>query len=409
MSSFQRNVDFVVGSQFGDEAKGQISKLLADQAEMSGEPYTWTARVGASNAEHRINHGACELCARILPSAAAFRDDIKAVLGAGHCFRPDHLTKEATHLGIPLERIYVDPMAMWLKEDHARANRDRGDKRGTTGWGIGAAIAEKVARHPDTQLIRDNELLQKLLGNRLCRIASQPWIEESGLFESSQGAMLSLDHGHYPYSTAYNVTAPAMCGHLGISTHRVRRVVGCVRLVFMRVSGPSGPTGGQELSYDQVEERTDLRVPNHKRLQGDSMLWTSTSGKSAGVTDEERLFELSLEELHYSHKLNGYTELAVTFADFHRKGNYRVREWSSLHPDTQTAIRTIEKELQVPVTIIRTGQGEHDTIWLGDRYFQPIINTHRETLFAKSTHNGHDSDADVSSMDAAVRLVGASL
>jgi adenylosuccinate synthase len=264
-----------------------------------------------------------------------------------------------------MSRIYVDQLAMWLKDEHAVSNRERGDKRGTTGWGIGAATAEKVARNPETQLARDHPELQALLGDRLTKLGMLMETEFGGpgLFEGSQGFMLSLNHGRFPWSTAKDVTISNMCSELGLSTKRIRKVTGCVRLVFMRVSGPSGPTGGSEISYDDVEKRTGLRFPNHKRMQGDSMKWTSTAGKFSGATDEERLFDLSLEELHYSHSVNGYDQLAVTFADMHRAGNYRVTEWSHLHADTKEIVERIEREMNVPVVLVRTGQGEHDNVW----------------------------------------------
>lgn len=361
----ERNVDFVVGTQYGDEGKGMVAKLMADIADKEGVSYDWTARVGAQNAEHRFVHGACDLCARILPSASAFRPNIRALLGAGHCFKPEQMVMEAVHLGVPIDRIWVDPLAMWLKDSHAVSNREKGDKRGTTGWGIGAATSEKVGRSPATELIGDNPELQGLLGDRLTKLGMIMNTEFAGpgLFEGSQGFMLSLNHGRFPWSTAKDVTITNMCSELGVAHKRIRKVIGVVRLVFMRVSGPSGPTGGQELTYDEVEQRTGLRFPNHKRLQGDSMKWASTDGKSAGVTDEERLFDMSMDELAYSHDVNGYDEIAVTFCDMHRAGNYRVNQWDDLHKDTRDQIKLIEKELDVPVTLVRTGQGEHDNIW----------------------------------------------
>jgi adenylosuccinate synthase len=368
--TFKPNVTFVVGTQYGDEGKGMVAKLMADKAEAEGAPFEWTARVGAQNAEHRFVHDSCDLCARILPSASAFRNrngrtPIKALLGAGHCFRPEQMLLESVHLGVDTKDIYVDDLAMWLTEQHAADNRERGDKRGTTGWGIGAATAEKVARNPETKLMRDSTELKELLGDNLTKIGMrmQTDFAGKGLFEGSQGFMLSLNHGRFPWSTAKDVTISNMCSELGLSTKRIEKVIGVVRLVFMRVSGPSGPTGGQEISYDDVEKRTGLRQPNHKRMQGDSMKWTSTVGKAAGATDEERLFDFSMEELIYSHSVNGYDELAVTFCDMHRKGNYRVTKWEDLHIDTRNDILRIQETLNVPVTLVRTGQGEHDNIW----------------------------------------------
>jgi adenylosuccinate synthase len=357
-----KDIDFVVGGQFGDEGKGMVAKLLADRAEALGGPYRWTGRVGAQNAEHRFIHQACDFCARVLPSAACYRPDIMAVLGAGHCFMPEHLVREATHLGLPLTRIVVDPHAMWLKPEHAVENKEIGGMRGTTGWGIGAAVAEKVRRHPGTQLIGDCEDLRSVLGSNLCSVPE--WIagaDGPGLVEGSQGALLSLDHGYYPYCTAKNVTVPAIASEMGFDHKRIRRVVGVFRLVLMRVPGPSGPSAGRAISFDEVEARTSLRLPHHRRLQGDTTRWKASLRPDAA--DEERLFDFSLEELYKSHLLNGYDALAVTFADFHRRGNYRVTRWDDLHPDTRDLVREIEHIIGVSVILVRTGPGEHDNIW----------------------------------------------
>ncbi len=352
-----RNVDFVVGAQYGDEGKGMIAKLWADRAEHKGSAYEWTGRTGAQNAEHRFVHQACEFCARILPSAAAYRPHIQAVLGAGHCFSPEQLQREAIHLGIPARRIWVDTQAMWLKPEHAQSNQEIAQTRGTTGWGVGAAVAEKVRRKPGTQLVGDCPELKEWLEDQLC-VAS--YVLENftgpGLVEGSQGALLSLDHGRYPYCTSKNVTVPALCAELGISHRRVRQVVGVVRLIPMRVPGPSGPATGAELSFNEVEQLTGLRLPQHRRLQGDT-------NQRQGAVEEERLFELSMAELLDSHRLNSYDVLAITFADYHREGNYRVTDYESLHPDTRRLIEQIEEEI-APVVLVRTGQGEHDNIWL---------------------------------------------
>jgi len=353
-----RDIDFVVGAQYGDEGKGMVAKLIADAGEALGTPYLWTARTGAQNAEHRFVHGACEFCARILPSASAFRTGIDVYLGAGHCFRPEQLITEATHLGVPLDRVLVDGQAMWLTSEHAVSNLAIGNVRGTTGWGVGAAIAEKVRRRPGTKLLRDYPTDRGIrIGNVSAAVAQA---RGPGLFEGSQGALLSLDHGHYPYCTAKNVTVPALCGELGVNHWRVNRVIGVVRIVLMRVPGPSGPAAGREISYDEVESRCNLRMPHHKRLQGDTTRWSAREREEQA--EEERLFEFDWSELLTSHRLNGYTHLVVTFADYHRAGNYRVTSWDDLHPDTKALILQIDKEV-APVILVRTGQGEGDNIW----------------------------------------------
>lgn len=356
----RHDVDFVVGTQYGDEGKGMIAKLLADRAEQENRPYTWTARVGAQNAEHRFIHKSCSFCARILPSASCYRDNILAILGAGHCFRPEQLPLEAIHLGVPLGRIFVDPQAMWLKAEHAGANLAIGNDRGTTGWGVGAAVAEKVRRKPGTKLVGDcDELRDKLGKNMRCASELVDEVDGPGLFEGSQGAMLSLNHGHYPHNSTKDVTVMGLCAELGLGYQRIRNVYGAVRAVMMRVPGPSGPTGGKEVSYDEIEGRTGLRLPHHTRLQGDTTRWRASVGQEQA--DEERLFDISIEELRKTNIWNNYTALVLTFTDYHRRGNYRVTKWEELHPDTKKLVMELERI--APVVLIRTGQGEHDNIW----------------------------------------------
>lgn len=352
-------VDVVVGAQFGDEGKGMVACLLANEAERLHRPYGWTARVGAQNAEHRFIRQGCPLTARIFPSAAAFREGIVAVLGAGHCFRPEHFFLEAAHLGIPLDRVFVDSQAMWLKEEHAEENLQLANARGSTGWGVGCALAEKVRRSPKTKLIGDCVEMQRALGDRLARLPMiLPLLREPGLLEGSQGALLSLDQGYFPYCTGKNVTVPALCAELGINHKDIRKVWGVVRAVPMRVPGPSGPSKGQEVSFDSVEKRVGVRLPDYVRRQGDAHRWDSRGG-------QERLFEFSMEELRLSHRLNGFDYLVLTFTDYHRPGNYRVRRWGDLHPDTQALVDRISQAI-APVVLVRTGPGEHDNIWLED-------------------------------------------
>lgn len=352
----RHTVDFVVGAQYGDEGKGTVASLLADMATTRGQSYEWSGRAGAQQAEHRFIHRSCEFCARILPSACAFRDNILAILGPGHCFRPEMLALEAKHLGISLRDVYVDPQAMWLTVEHAEKNAVVAASRGTTGWGVGAAIAEKVTRDRDTMLMKDAvEILQGPYSKYphlvpACTILNS--LQGPGLVEGSQGALLSLNHGEYPYCTSKDVTVSALVNEMGLNHKCIRKVIGVVRMLPMRVPGPSGGARGEEANYDEIEALTGVRIPEYKRLQGDS-------GK------EERIFDFSMEELEYSMRLNAYDYLVITFADYHHGDNYRVRSLDELHHGTRKLLLMISEV--APLLLVRTGPGEHDNIWFPDQ------------------------------------------
>ena len=349
----ERDVDIVVGAQYGDEGKGMVSVLLADR-QQKFDPYAWVGRVGAQNAEHRFIRQGCELTSRILPSASARRWDVLSVLGPGHCFNPGDLEKEAVHLGVKLSSVVVSPNAMMLTSCHREQQKVAAGVRGSTGWGVGAALAEKVKRHPGTKLMEG-----VFRGTPVYEVNVPRYLNDGGfgLIEGTQGALLSLDHSeNYPHCTGKNVTAPAILAEMGLSAKRLRYVFGVVRLVPMRTPGNSGDARGEKITFDEIEARTGLRIPQHRRLQGDCARYDCDS-------PEERLFEFSLEELEYSHMLNGYDFLVVTFADYHRRGNYRATNYDNLHNETKDLIVEISKKI-APVILIRTGQGELDNIWL---------------------------------------------
>lgn len=353
-----RDVDILVGMQYGDEGKGQVAAMLADLAEQQGGPYQWTLRVGGNQAEHRFVRDGMECCARILPAAAAWRHPpILALLGAGHIYRPELLPLEARHLGIEPAYIYADPNAMWLTPEHAKTHTPMAKTRGSTGWGVGAAAAEKVLRRPGTRLVGQSADLVAFLGKghvlRTSTLVDE--IAGPGLVEGSQGALLSLNHGWYPYCTAKDVTPPALLAEAGIPVCRVRRVYGIVKLVVTRVPGPSGPAYGRPLTWDELQERSGVIVPHHRRLNGDTA--------QVAATTPERIFDFSWEELEYAAVLVGPDALIVTFADLHRPGNFRVRDWDDLHRDTRKLIETISERI-APVVAVRTGPGERDYILL---------------------------------------------
>lgn len=348
------DVDFVLGTQYGDEGKGAVAKIMADLAETDHRDYEWTGRVGAQNAEHRFIRKACPMTARIFPSASADRENIITILGAGHCFMPEQFLPESVALSVNLKNVKIDPHAMWLRPSHAVKGLEAGNARATTGWGVGAAVAEKVARKPGTKLIGDCPEMAEYL----CDVPMYLANRGPGLMEGSQGALLSLDHGNYPYCTSKNVTVPSMCAEMGLGYNRVRKVFGVARLVPMRVPGSSGPADGKELSYDEIEKVSGVRIPNHIRVQGDASRWNPGTG-------EERLFEFSMNELKKSHILNVYNGLALTFADYHREGNFRAKRYDDLHKESRDLIERISREI-APVFLVRTGPGENDNIWLMD-------------------------------------------
>src|SRR6266699_5902223 len=139
----------VVGSQWGDEGKGKIVDLLAADADVV------VRFQGGNNAAHTLVVNGEKFILRLVPAGAlhqgktcvigngtvvdpiALLDEIGALKRRGH-LRDDSLLKLSrdAHMVMPYHRAI----------DLAREQRLGADAIGTTGFGIGPAYEDKMAR-----------------------------------------------------------------------------------------------------------------------------------------------------------------------------------------------------------------------------------------------------------------------
>src|SRR5690606_1389258 len=138
----------VVGAQWGDEGKGKIVDVLAEEADV-------VARYqGGANAGHTVYVDGEEFVLHQIPSGILHRGK-RCLIGNGVVLDLEQFFRELDGLkdrGIDAEsRIGVSGRAHLLLEYHKRldaaSERARGTaKIGTTGKGIGPAYEDKVAR-----------------------------------------------------------------------------------------------------------------------------------------------------------------------------------------------------------------------------------------------------------------------
>jgi len=338
-------IDVVVGGQYGDEAKGQIAAHLAKWRD-----YRFSVRVGGSNAEHRFftnSKSGVQFTARVIPTAAWVEPNIKLVIGAGHMICLESLQREIRELeqlwgqGDAIRRLFIDPQAGVIPEENKGYNEETA-WRGSTHQGVGASVAHKALRDGDFKLARDYEELKPYLADT--PLLMYEWLKAGyhGLFEGSQGALLSLDLGYYPYNTSKNVTPAGMLGEAGIATKFLREIFGVYRTVPMRVPGNSGPTGGKEITWEELERRAGIEIPRSKKIQTDS-------------GDRERVFEWSWDDFRRSVAIVGPDQMALTFADWY-------------HGDLDSLIAGMEEIADAPVTLVRTGPEWDDHYERGPYY-----------------------------------------
>jgi adenylosuccinate synthase len=328
----------IVGSQWGDEGKGKIVDVLAEQVDI-------VARYqGGANAGHTVHVGEEEFILHQIPSGI-LHESRRCLLGNGVVFDPFQFFEELDALssrGIDVAgRVGVSGRAHLLLPYHKVLDRTaeagRGAKKiGTTGRGIGPAYEDKVARQGirvadlrdaerAEQLLRAaaervnvrleclrseervdaNELVQQVLSIRERLIAlsldtgriihDAIRAGERVLLEGAQGALLDVDHGTYPYVTSSNTTSGGAALGVGIGPTAIDAVVGVVKAYTTRVGEGPLPTEFPSPMQEQVRE-----------LGGE---YGATTGRP------RRCGWFDAVVVRYAARVNGLTGLAVTKLD----------------------------------------------------------------------------------------------
>jgi adenylosuccinate synthase len=327
----------VVGAQWGDEGKGKVTDLLAEEADAV------VRYQGGNNAGHTIVRGDRIYKFHLVPSGILYPGTICAI-GNGVVVDPKVLTREIDELrrrGVDISGLRISAnahliMPYHLLLDHAGEARLGKLQIGTTRRGIGPCYADKAARLGIRMqdLLDEKILKQKIiaalepkrlslrpfakdpsldlhtmtedyrtLGHRLePYIADAPplvWnvLDEGGLvvFEGAQGTMLDIDHGTYPFVTSSNPVAGAACVGAGVGPRDIDEVWGVAKAYCTRVGAGPFPT-----------ELDDVLGERMRKAGGE---FGTTTGRA------RRTGWLDLVALRYATRINGLTGLVVTKLD----------------------------------------------------------------------------------------------
>ena len=327
----------IIGGQWGDEGKGKIVDLLAEQASL-------VARFsGGNNAGHTVINDRGEFKLHLIPSGI-FRPHVDCVIGNGVVINPKVLIGEIETLqerSIDVSRLFISDRAHLIMPYHLLFDELEEKARGsgaigTTKQGIGPAYTDKVARigiRTGDLLDRDmfrrrlrailnhkNEALSKLFEasplsfdevyREYCGYGDRfvPFIRETSLMvnealdsgsnvilEGAQGTMLDIDFGTYPYVTSSPPTAWGASLGVGLSPKRIDEIIGIFKAYTTRVGGGPMPT---ELS-DSIGEMI--------RNRGNEYGTTTGRPRRCGWFDGVAA--------RYSARLNGFTGIALTKFD----------------------------------------------------------------------------------------------
>lgn len=327
----------IIGAQWGDEGKGKIADFLAGRAKA-------VARFnGGANSGHTVVTGKKTFKLHLIPSGL-LRKNINLILGNGMVLDPEVLAQEIKLVQKinPSAGIFISDRAHVVMPYHkvfdgGLETKREGKKIGTTSRGIGPTYADKMHR---SEAIRVFDLINRSFKDKLAWILLQKkdelkkfglqpngdyfgqlsrtysyWTKilkpyvcdttiianelldkgKSVILEGAQGTLLDIDHGTFPYVSSSNGTAGGACTGLGISPTKIGKVIGVAKAYTTRVGEGPFPT---EL-FDKTAERV-------RDVGGE---YGTTTGRP------RRCGWLDLPMLAYAHRINNFTELAITKLD----------------------------------------------------------------------------------------------
>jgi adenylosuccinate synthase len=276
----------VVGLQWGDEGKGKVVDILAENSDIV------VRYGGGSNAGHTVVIGEERFALHLLPSGSV-RKGVVCIIANAVVVDPAVLIGEIDGLaqrGITLDdRLLISENAHVVLDYHKREDQLREEslgkqKLGTTIRGIGPCYADKVGRSYAVRMsdFRDlsalNKKLQAILEykNKLfaalygaepmnsdvvmegcrqyaARLAplvadTTEWLHtaiaegKSVLFEGAQGSLLDLDHGTFPYVTSSNSSSLGVPSGCGVPARMIDKYIGVAKAYTTRVGAGPFPT-----------------------------------------------------------------------------------------------------------------------------------------------------------------------
>ena len=328
-------VTIVVGGQWGDEGKGKIVSYLALK-----DKYDIVARAGVGpNAGHTVVFNGKRYGLRHIPSGFVY-EKATLYIGAGVLINPEIFLKEVEETNTK-GRIKVDYRCGVIEKYHI--DEDRTDSHlkstiGSTGTGCGPANVDRVRRK--LKLAKDVEILKDFITDVALEINKAIKNNKKVLIEGTQGFGLSLYYGTYPYVTSKDTTASTFCADVGIGPRHVKDVIIVFKSFPTRVGHGPFPT---EISQEEAER---LGIVEYGTVTG--------RRRRVGLFD----FEMA----KYACMINSATQIAITCVDYINKEAYGVKEYERLPKDVKEFIEKVEKELELPVTLISTGPEISDTI-----------------------------------------------
>jgi adenylosuccinate synthase len=334
-------VKAIVGVNWGDEGKGKITDMLAQDADVI------VRFQGGSNAGHTIKNEYGKFPLHMLPSGVFYRHTT-CVLGNGVALNIPKLIEEIDSIvekGIPKPNLLVSDRAHVVMPYHIlldgyEEERLAGKAYGSTKSGIAPCYSDKYAKigfQVNELFMPDDDLKDRIenvctIKNTLFRyLYHKPELDPKELFdtiteyremirpyvthteaflnnaikegktillEGQLGSMKDVEHGIYPMVTSSNTIAGYAAAGAGIPPYEIRDVVAVTKAYSSSVGGGDFVT---ELFGDEAEEL--------RKRGGDGGEYGATTGRP------RRVGWYDCVASRYGCRVQGATEVALTVVD----------------------------------------------------------------------------------------------
>jgi len=370
----------ILGLQWGDEGKGKITHLLAEDADM-------VVRFnGGPNAGHTVIDRGVKFGTHLLPAGAFYPDTI-SVLASGMVIDFEVLREEwdmvSQHLGWR-PRLLIAENAHVIMPYHRALEELEGSGKhfGTTRRGIAPTYRDKAAKlgiragdllYPDiakqrleqrlnllkrqwpnseeAQALDSGVLLDEQLsfaqpllpsvGNATAAIRDALEAGRAVLFEGAQGTLLDVDHGSYPFVTSSSTTFAGLSNSIGISNPNIDNRLGVFKAYMTRVGAGPFPT--------QVSGKLDERL---RTVGGE---FGVTTGRARDCGRSYRLKGKTIHDFPLSADRLESCEPEYETVPGWQEPISEVRDLSGLPSQVMDYIAFIECEVGVPIEIVSVG------------------------------------------------------
>ena len=334
-------VKAIVGANWGDEGKGKITDMLAQESDII------VRFQGGANAGHTIVNNYGKFALHTLPSGV-FYDHTTSIIGNGVALNIPVLFREIQSIvdqGVPAPKILVSDRAQMVMSyhilfDQCEEERLGGKSFGSTKSGIAPFYSDKYAKigfqvselFADESYLRDkianvcvqkNILLENLyhkpaldpdklyeelmeykemVAPYVCDVSKYLWdaIHEGKniLLEGQLGSMKDPDHGIYPMVTSSSTLAAYGAIGAGIPPYEIKQIITVCKAYSSAVGA------GAFVSEIFGEEADELR-----RRGGDGGEYGATTGRP------RRMGWFDCVASKYGCRIQGATDVAFTVLD----------------------------------------------------------------------------------------------